>query len=83
MSRELPADIRTAIARLRDRHSEHCTQWVDAFVALGRAHEAACSGDTLATALALRVAADHEYDLMGDCDTVGRVLQAMGDPGDA
>lgn len=75
--RPLADQIRTASERLREAQAEHLAGWCDLFTALGRALQPAASNDTAETRRWLIEAESAEYDLRGDCDETGRVVEAI------
>lgn len=75
LDRQALADhIRATTDRLRERQAEQLAHWTDAYVALGRALEAAEHGEVVDVGLALESASDVEYDLLGDCNVTGRAI---------
>lgn len=76
-SRPLPDRIRTATERIREAHARELAEWCDLYVNLGRAAQAADAGDMAETRHWLREAEACEYSLLGNCDEMGAVIEAL------
>lgn len=72
----LVAQLRTALAALATRQAEHVARWTELHLLVGRALEAAERGERAAALAHVEAAADIEYDLLGDCDALGKVEDA-------
>jgi hypothetical protein len=72
-TRPLADQVRTAIERVRERQAGQLATWSDLYVSAGRALEAASRGDRGAALAHIEAAADSEYEVCGDCETMGQI----------
>lgn len=76
----LVAQLRAALVALGKRQVDHTARWAELHVLVGRALEAAERGDTKAALAQVELAADIEYAICGDCDSMGKVEGPDADP---
>lgn len=74
--------IRTAIERLRALHDEPVARWVDLYVTLGRALEAATRSDWDGVQLLMAQAESLEEGLVGESPVTSEAWERLGFPPD-
>lgn len=74
---ELPERIHTATGRLGEAQADLLADWVNLYFFLGRAAQAAISGDSAETRRLLREAGDIERSLLGDAGHTDGVIDAL------
>ncbi len=77
MSAVTPEAVAAAAAKAAEEHRLQEAQWAALFFAAGRAAEALANGDTTAAKHWLDEASEAEGDLLGECEIVGPLLDAM------
>lgn len=79
----IPADfaarVVAAVERLREQQAKDLADWADLFRLLGRAQQAAVTGDLAELRLRLQEAADAEYALLLDCEATGELIEVLDD----